>query len=72
MHITNKGSRCYTFTYIHSYVSVWLVLTNDVSPRDSQDNKIFPKHTKFNPKLNPFPITLKMKNKINEKCIWFI
>ena len=36
---------------------------------DSQDDKSFPKHTKFNPKLNTFLITLKMKNKINKKSI---
>ena len=38
---------------------------------DSQDDKIFPKHLKFNPKLNLFPITLKMNN-MNEKFIQFI
>ena len=31
-----------------------LVLTNDVSPRDSQDDKIFPKHFEINLKLNMF------------------
>ena len=25
--------------------------TNDVSPRDSQDDKILPRHIKINPKL---------------------
>ena len=29
-----------------------LVLPNDVSPRDSQDDKILPEHFKINPKLN--------------------
>ena len=55
MHITNKGSgwrpcKCLIGTY------------NDVSPRESQDDKILPKHPKFNPKLNPFIIILKMRN----------
>ena len=31
-----------------------LVLTNDVSPRDSQDDKIFPKHFEINLKSNIF------------------
>ena len=30
------------------------ILTNDVSPRDSQDDKILPEHSKFNPKVNSF------------------
>ena len=29
-----------------------LVLTNDVSPRDSQDDKMFPKHFEISLKLN--------------------
>ena len=29
-----------------------LVLTNDVPPRDSQDDKIFPKHFEINLRLN--------------------
>ena len=29
-----------------------LVLTNDVSPRDSQDDKIFPDHFEISLKLN--------------------
>ena len=31
-----------------------IVLTNDVSPTDSQDDKMFPEHIKINPKTNPF------------------
>ena len=34
--------------------SIQMVLTNDVSPRDSQDDKILPKHPKFNPKFKSF------------------
>ena len=30
------------------------MLTNEVSPRDSQDDKIPPKHFKINPKVKPF------------------
>ena len=36
------------------HTSIWLVLTNDFSPRDSQDYKIPPEHPKFNPKLKSF------------------
>ena len=32
------------------YTRIWLVLTNDVPPTDSQDDKILPEHSKFNPK----------------------
>ena len=32
------------------YTSIQFVLTNDVPPRDSQDDKILPKHSKFNPR----------------------
>ena len=35
------------------HTSIQLVLTNDVSPRESQD-KTFPKYSKFNPKLKSF------------------
>ena len=31
-----------------------LVLTNDVLPRDSQDDKILPEHPKFNPNVKSF------------------
>ena len=34
--------------------SIQLVFTNDVSPRDSQDDKILPKHPKFSPKFKSF------------------
>ena len=39
------------------HTSVWLVLTNDVSPRDSQDDKILPKHPKqHNPKEKSYKL----------------
>ena len=38
------------------YTSIQLVLTNDVPPRDSQDDKSLPKHSKFNPKFESFDL----------------
>ena len=37
-------------------LGIQLVITNEVSPRDSQDDKIFPKHPKFNPKVKSFEL----------------
>ena len=54
------------------HTSIRLVLTKYLSPRDFQDEKILPKHPKFNPKLNPYLITIKITNKINEDSIWSI
>ena len=46
------------------HTSIQLVLTNDVSPRDSQDDKILPEHPKFNPKFKLF-----YSNPINKREI---
>ena len=37
-----------------NYTCIHIVLTNDVSPRNSQDDKILSKHIKINWKVNPF------------------
>ena len=42
-----------------NHTCVHIVFTIDVSPRNSQDDKILPKHSKINPKVNPFSVNLK-------------
>ena len=37
-----------------SHTCTHMVLTNDVSPRNSQDDKTLPNHIKINSKVNPF------------------
>ena len=32
---------------------IHMVLTNDVSPRNTQDDKLLPEHIKINSKVNP-------------------
>ena len=44
--------------------SIQLVLTNDVSPSNSQDDKILPEHPKFSPKFKSFYNNLTDKRKI--------
>ena len=47
-----------------------LVLTNDVSPRDSQDDEIFPEHFKIKLKLNILILqTSILKRKEYEKFV---
>ena len=37
-----------------NYTPIYITLTNDVFPRDSQDDKILPEHIKSNPKVSFF------------------
>ena len=50
------------------HTSIWLVLTNDVTPRDSHDDKILPEHPKFNPKVKSFELWNYKKLRINMRC----
>ena len=55
-HLINKNIYLEKQTEATHVQAFKLVLTNDVSPRDSQDDKIFPEHPKCNPKVKYFEL----------------
>ena len=52
-----------------NHTCIQMILTNNVSPRGSQDDKILPEHIKINPKLNPFSKNLIQKKRNVKKIL---
>ena len=61
MNTALPSSHIYQERECRNYTCFQVIPTNNVSPRDSQDDKILLKHIKSNPKLSSFFKHIKLK-----------